>query len=232
MMIQRKRVSTAPTRISLKRRKYRGRTYQGLRPIYRGFTPRAFSRGEWKFKDINIAVDINTTEVATLLTGLAPGNGASDRIGTKVDWRSLEIRLRSEATATTGITQFCRWMIVLDRQANGVAPTLAQILLAASTTAPRNLANRKRFKIITDKAYHIGGVLNGAGTGASVPNCRYFKKYLKFRRPITTEYNTGVAGTIADIATNSIYLMALGTSGVGDTDASLAGYIRMRYTDV
>lgn len=85
----------------------------------------------------------------------------------KVEIRSIEIRLNTNVTPATGVSQVARWLILLDRQCNGAAPAaVTDFLLAQSSTAPRQLANRKRFKILFDKSFRLGGVLNGAGTGA------------------------------------------------------------------
>lgn len=205
----------------------------GLRPSYRGWNPRQFVRGEWKFLDSSINQDINTTAVLTLVNGLQPGNSASQRIGMKVSIKSMEIRLNVNVTPATGVSQVNRWFILLDRQANGAAPAaVTDYLVAQSSTAPRQLANRKRFKLITDKIYRLGGVLNGAGTGAQVAEGRMFKMYIKFRRPIIVEYNAGVAGTIADISSNSLFFGTFGTEAPGNTDTNCTGYVRIRYTDL
>lgn len=234
-MYQRKRTALAryqrrapPT----KRRRISARR-GGLIPTYRGYQPRAFSRGEWKYLDITVNQDINTTATNTLLNGLVPGTGASQRVGMKTTIRSIEIRLKCTTTAATGVNQVCRWLILLDRQSNGAAPAaVTDFLLAQSTTAPRQLANRKRFKIIVDRAFAMGGVLNGAGTGSALPQDRMFKVYIKFRRPIVVEYNVGNAGTIADIASNGLFLVTFGTEVAGNTDCGCTGYIRTRYTDM
>lgn len=200
----------------------------GLIPSYRGFQPRAFSRGEWKYLDVAINNDINSTMVATLLNGLVPGSGASQRIGMKVAIRSVELRITWETTPATGVEQQGRHLIVLDRQANGVGPAaVTDFLLAASPMAPRALINRKRFKILYDRSLPMGATAVASGN----PQGRCFKAYLKFRRPIVVEYNVGNAGTVADIVSNAMFFCTIGTEGAGNTDINCTGYIRVRYTD-
>lgn len=210
------------------RKRTQARRY-GLVPTYRGFQPRMFSRGEWKFTDVFVNVDINTAPTITLLNGLVPGNSASQRVGNKVTIRSLEMRVRVQTIPATGVEQFCRWFIVLDRQANGAAPAaITDILTANSVTALRNLENRKRFKIIVDKAFPMGATSVSTGTVTS----RMYKVYIKFRRPILVEFNNGVAGTIADIVSNSLHLCTLGNVAAGNTDCNLMTNVRLRYTDM
>lgn len=204
------------------------RTVTSTVSLYR---PRETSKGEWKYLDTTITGDMNTTAGLYLLNGLAPGTAANQRVGMKVTIRSIELRCRMTTSPVTGVDQYVRMILVLDRQPNGaVIGAVTDVLLAQSISSPRNLANRKRFKIMMDKQYAMGSNLNAATTPSTLPNMRLVKKYIK--RPIITEYNTGVAGTIADISTNSLYLMVFGTEVAGNTDTNLAGYIRIRYTDM
>lgn len=198
----------------------------GLVPSYRGYTPRAFSRGEWKFLDLTVNNAMDTTGAMLLLNGLQPGSSASQRIGMKVSIRSLEMKLIGFATAGTGVDQEHRWLVLLDRQANGAAPAaLTDFLAAGNTKGLRNLANRRRFKIVLDKRYYV----NSAGEPGAA---RVFNVYMKFRRPLIVEYNAGVTGTVADIVSNSLFLVLIGQQAAGATAGTLQGYVRIRYTDM
>ena len=205
--------------------KKRPRRYQGLVPSYRGFQPRAFSRGEWKYLDNNFNLAVSTGTSSWLLNGLAPGSSASQRIGQKVSVRSLEIRLYNQVTAGTGVDQLHRQLVVMDRQANGAPPAIANILSAADVAAPRNLEYRKRFKVLLDKTFTLNAT-------AEPGSQKWRKYYIKFKRPIVVEFNAGVAGTIADIVTNSLYIFNIGSQAAGATAGTVTGYIRMRYTDM
>lgn len=196
------------------------------------YIPYATKFGEWKYSDTQVNIDLSTTPGYVLLNGLVPGTAATQRIGQNVSIKSIEVKLRMQVTPATGVDQFVRVLIAVDRQPNGAAPVIGDLLTATSVTAPRNLNNRKRFKILMDKPYAMGGILNGAGSGSQTSNLRMVKKYMKFKRPIVVEYNTGNAGTVADITSNSIYMFTLGTEAAGNTDTNMLGYIRIRYTDM
>lgn len=147
----------------------------------------------------------------------------------KVAIRSIDIRLRASTTAATGVEQFGRFFLCWDRQANATAPAaITDVILTNAVTSPRNLAARRRFKIILDKTYAMGATATSTGTQTS----RVFKYYLKLRRPVQVEFNTANNGTIADIVSNSLYIMTTGNIAAGDTDHSLIGNIRIRYTDM
>lgn len=143
----------------------------------------------------------------------------------KVTVRSVELRLYFGATPATGIDQVHRWQIFMDRQANGAAPAVGGHLVANNVYAMRSLATRKRYKILVDKTYNIDAV----GEPGSFRTAKF---YMKFKRPIITEYNAGVAGTIADIVSNSLFFYCVGTVAAGATAGVLYGYARVRYTDM
>lgn len=207
--------------------------FQGLNPSYRGFNLRRMQLGEWKYHDNADAKDINSTPSFTLLNGIAEGVGATERVGQKVLIRSLEIRAQGWVTAATGVTNVCRAIIVQDRQTNtAVIGNITDVLEANNCMAPRSLPNRHRFKILWDKFFLLGGVLNGAGTGSSIPEQKLFKSYIKFRKPIPMHFNQGEDANVASITSNSIYLVLLGNIAAGATDANLTYYIRVRYTDM
>lgn len=221
------RTKRAPNTVytrAAKRRKY-SRRNQGLVPTYSGYNPRQFVRGEWKYADTTINQLIDQTGAITLLNGLSPGTGANQRIGMKVAIRSIEMRLVCYVIAGTGVDQMQRLNLFFDRQANGVAPAVGEQLSSNSVTYPRNLTQRKRFKIIWDKFY----TLNATGESGSM---KAFKLYMKFRRPINVEYNAGTTGTVADIVTNSLLFYGVGNVAAGPTAGAVAGRARIRYTDL
>lgn len=158
---------------------------------------------------------------------LTPGTGASGRVGMKVSITSIEFKGRLWVTAATGVDQLVRYMILLDRQCNGAAPTLlSSYLEPANVYGLRNLANRRRFKAILDKSY----TLNASGESGSQ---RTIKTYMKFRRPIIVEFNTGVVGDVTDIVSNSMWFVTLGTEANGsNTVANCTCNVRIRYTDL
>lgn len=138
--------------------------------------------------------------------------------------RSIELRLLNFATAATGVDQVHRWIVVVDKQCNATALTGAALLNAATIYGLRLLENRKRFKILLDRPVSLNA-------SAEPGTFRYHHVYMKFRRPLVTEYNTGNAGTVADIVSNSLYLYVIGSVAPGVTAGSCNGYARIRYTD-
>lgn len=208
-----------------KRRRTTSNRSRGLVPQYQGFVPRMFSLGEWKYLDTDVGNAVNTTGAYSLINGLTLGNTANSRVGQKISIRSIELRYYGFVTAGTGVDQIHRMSIIVDRQANGVTPTVGSHLTSNTPVGLRDLAYRSRYKTLFDRVW----TMNASGEPGSFRNMHV---YLKFRRPIVVEYNTGNAGTVADITTNAIYFYRVGTQAAGGTAGSSNSTCRIRFTDM
>jgi len=180
------------------------------------------NQGEFKSVDVTATAAATTASAVTLLDGIARGDEINERIGREVTLRSIQISGVSYVTPATGIDQNHRVLIVYDRQTNAAALTAAQVLSAVSCYAPRNLENRKRFKILFDRTWHLNA--------SAEPNSqRIFKFYRRLAHPVT--FNAGDAGTVADIVTGSLYMVTLGSAAPGATSGEVLVSSRLRYTD-
>jgi len=190
------------------------------------------SNGEFKAKDTNLDYNFNTTGTLVLLNGIARGDEISERNGREIMMKSIQITMKSAATAGTGLPQAMRALVVYDKQANAAAPTVAQILEGGLdsrvTTRMRNLENRKRFVILMDEVFTVGPLGVNVGALGADPN-HVLKWYKKVHLPV--EFNSGDAGTVADITTGSLYLVTVGDKDSGETDGFGYGMCRIRYTD-
>ena len=213
-----------------KRTSYRGRHRFGAikkrkvmrRVIRHGYPGRGPSRVEFKAVDTTVNIACDTTGAVHLLNGIARGDDINQRIGRRVVMRSIEMRVESLVTATTGVDQNHRVLVVFDRQTNAVALTAADVLTAVDINSPRNLTNRSRFKIIYDNLHH----LNASGESGSHKVIDWYKR-LWF--PVT--FNSGDDGTVADIQTGSMYLVVVGNRSAGADAGAVGGRVRIRYTD-
>jgi len=178
--------------------------------------------GELKSVDTAISQVQDTTGAVTLLNGIARGDDINERSGRQVTLKSIQMKVFSTATSGTGIDQIQRIMVIYDRQTNAAALTIAQVLNSASPMSQRNLENRARFTILYDKTFPI----NADGESGSK---RYFSWYRKLNHPVT--FNSGDAGTVADITTGSLYFLTVGTVAPGATAGSTNGTFRVRYED-
>lgn len=178
--------------------------------------------GEFKSKDSSDTNPANSTTRVVLLNGIARGDEISERNGREVVMRSVQLScyMRAKAGATT--PQIIRYVLFYDRQTNATAPAVTDLLQADAVNAMRNLENRRRFKIFMDKKVSVDGPSSGTGSHA-------WEFYRKLRHPVT--FNSGDAGTVADITTGSLYLLITGTEAAGATDCQQYVRGRVRYTD-
>lgn len=180
-------------------------------------------KSEFKVADTLFNAEMSTTGVVTLVNGLTKGTDESNRIGRKVQIRSIQVD-GNAAIKSAGLTQIDRVMLVKDRQPNGALPTVGDIVTGGGALSVRNLDNRKRFKILWDHQFELAKY--GTGQGETNRVKKYFKK--KFE----TVFNSGDTGTIGDINTNALYFVVVGTGAPGTTAASSYYNVRVRFTDM
>lgn len=221
-------INAAKKTIPLKKRKLNSTNQQALRT---GGWANPTRGGELKFKDTNIS--FNTPIAGTgkeftppgstnLLNGLVPGSSAEQRIGRKVIIKSVLIRYAvSLADTSTGGSPI-RMMVFYDKQANAAYPAVTDMLLADAFTSQNNLSNRDRFVTIFDLITDPVCTANNqtvAGTLYKSVN-------------LETMFNAGNAGTIGDITSGSIYIIAAQVGTVKAAPPIITVNCRVRYTDV
>lgn len=181
-------------------------------------------RGELKVKDTLIDSDINTVGDMILLNGIARGDDISERIGRQIELVSVNFEGTVYGSATT-VNQNIRWAIVYDRFPNGVAPTIPLIYTSISDpSSPRVLDNRNRFTVLASKHLTVsapGGIHD-----------QFVVKKYRGLRGFETTFNSGDAGTVADIQSGALYLLMHGTVNDGATECSCYGNVRVRFRDM
>lgn len=206
---------------------YKRRRYPSIRPrsVLRsgGLLPYP-SNVERKFLDTALTADATTTASINAVNVMVVGTGANTRIGRRILMKSLQIRcqIEREDPATT-TAQHVRMMVVYDRQSNGAAPAVTDILDTSAVQSLRNMANVGRFFMLSDEFVEITAAQGGN---------QYFiyNKFLKFNLPVY--YNAGNAGTIADVSTGGLFVIYLGSQAAGVDDINVTGSARLRFTDM
>lgn len=156
---------------------------------------------------------------AAVLNSMQLGTANGQRIGRKIQLRSVQIRYTVTPPGAGGVSQN-RFVIVYDKQTNGAAPTASDVFAINAFDSPLNLNNAERFVVIMDEITDScqSQLINMSG-----------KRYAKIR--LDTLY-AGNAGTVGDITTGGLFLFCANNSdpivGVASTSYS---YTRVRYTD-
>jgi hypothetical protein len=187
---------------------------QALRDINR---LRQFINTEIKSADITATEASSTTPTFDLVNGLIPGNGNGQRTGQSVKCQNVDMRfiLTINASATTS---FARIIMVMDKQTNSAVFAIGSLLNAGNVYSAYTVGGQNRFIVMYDQTFALNN--NGEQT-ASVCVRLGFQPH--------TEYNTGTAGTVADINTNSIYFVHL--SDQATNTIAISYYIRYWYVD-
>lgn len=173
---------------------------------------------EKKYIDNTNTTTSNGTAALVLLNGLSQGTTAITREGQSIKMSSIFFH-GLWAINSLASTTLARVMLILDTQANASVPAASDILVTPSAVlSPLTIGNGMRFKVLMDTRVSMS--ING------VEQIRR-KRYMKCGFHV--KYNTGNAGTIADIQTNSLYMLHVSDSNVNAP--SFAYWIRVRYID-
>lgn len=247
--IGRTKKAYAPRKV-MQRRRQSGRFKLGYGPGYsrtggfwRANKQQTRGKQELKFKDQLL------TDQAVLVAGLVmedtihvidTGVGPEQRIGRKSVIRSVQMHLQfylPEAvigSSGVGSDDTVRFMVVLDRQCNGTAPSVGTIFetsLVTTILSPLNLENKHRYKVLKTMYCKIEpkvlALTSASADSSIVPfTSKFINVYIPFKRGIIIEYS-GATGSIGEMRSNNIFIVAFSQHG----DARVTGTIRVRFTD-
>lgn len=176
---------------------------------------------EKKYIDVSFTTTSSTTVAFTNINGIQLGTTATTRLGQSLKIVSVYVNGYWDIPSfLTPFTAYCRLIVFIDKQANGATPSASDILTPATVLGAMVVGNSKRFKILMDVRKHISTV------GPATAIVRRFK-----RVSIKTEYNTGNAGTVADIQTNSMFLMHMSDIAAANGPPSFFADVRSRFVD-
>lgn len=175
-----------------------------------------------------------------LLNGVAQGVTRITRLGDLARMTSVQIKIQASLATDELAPQSQRLILVYDKQADGAALTVANVIdgavIGGITHRPYQLDNvPNRFKILYDKTFAInpqavGTVTVATGvTAAYAPNTKIIHKKIKLNKKVN--YGLGTAGTVADISTGSLYLLFLGTDATAGQPATALGGVRVYFKD-
>lgn len=245
------RNAQAVTTTVIKQPVYRGNMgFQNQNRFGRGRALPAFlsgAGGEIKAIDIPFVISpFRAPATATgiiLLNGVQTGAGFFNRVGSRIEMKSLHVRGAVVNTATTAATGVARLLIVYDRQPGGALPVITDILLnrdqagATSITgaAEVNLDNRDRWIILRDTEWYIPSCTNTAGVLTNGPQFPGdddefdVNLFIPLKGLITHFNSTANPATIANIATGALY--AVFVTNATDSTWSIGANYRLRFDD-
>lgn len=181
--------------------------------------------GEIKFVNTTVSTTADTTGAVTLLSGMVKGDSEGERIGQRVTYSyikgTLYFKGGSNGTAVG-------WGVIYDKHPNGSAPSIAGVIEGTpdgTNVIPKPTWNN-RFTVLKSGHFKLGdNAGNISDDNLKVVN---FNANLKMRQQI---FNSGNAGTVADIEEGGIFLVTWGERAAGATAATVLGRISIGYRD-
>jgi len=243
------------SRATLKRR-YDARTYSGFGKMIKsnkastGYKKRKFNPGydrtggyygrfngkggEYKFFDTQVNV-VPAPALGFILPSLnlvVQGITEDTRVGRKMTIKSINWHMQAatptyEGTVDPGQGDALRVILYLDKQCNGAAAGVTDILESAGWQEFRNLAENQRFDILMDKTIDInpGTLASFAVNDFNGVRIRHSSSFFK-KCNIPIEYN-GPSGLIGTIRSNNLGVLIIAANGTAD----FISKVRIRYSD-
>lgn len=184
---------------------------------------------ELKYNDTILSSQYNCvlpSSTILLVNGLAVGDDDTNRDGRRVYNDHVEVRgdfYYSSAVSAHAVDQV-RGILVYDKQPNGAAPAVTDILAGTGNPdCPYNMNNSGRFDILWDKCWGLPYV--PAATTAMV-KFPILKEIIPVKR--STQYS-GTGSTIANIATGSLYLIWIGSQASGGNNTVVDLSVRIYF---
>lgn len=176
---------------------------------------RRFKVGELKFLD-NSITDASIASAGTIVEdsvlGIAQGVGPGQRVGRQITVKKLMWRYNVENPSTSGSggksPDVVRLILYLDKQCNGAAAVVGDILESADYQSFRNPCNSGRFQILMDRTHQLNAA-GGAGDGTSndfvgIGHSETFFKDVN----IKVEFNS-TTGAITELTSNNIGVLII-----------------------
>lgn len=204
-------------------------------------------RGEIKTVDIAFQESaINNVGYIALLNGVQEGTSFYNRVGRKIEMKSIRLRATYDTNGGDGDGTSTTWriMVIYDRQPNGAFPASTDLLLSydnagvtsQTTFSDLNMNNIDRFQILADI---MGTAPDDATTAlynnvaAVIPSERegVIDRYIKLNGAITQYKSTSNPAQIGDISTGALYLYILGDDDPATAPFALNWQARLRFWD-
>ncbi len=181
---------------------------------------------EKKHFDVSESMNFASNETLRTLSTMAQGDSSSTRTGLKVSAKILYLKFG--ITWSAGVAPsagVCRMLVILDKNSQGVAPALGDVLESGGTLSQYNNINEgRRFVIIYDKIFNNGNSSSTADTDRAI--------HVKI--PINRNIwylNSGATPTT--LGRNQLYILGIGDSTIASGNAPAVTYnSRLYYEDL
>ncbi len=146
---------------------------------------------ERKIRDFLMSdtLPVNGTGVVTLATGIAEGDGETERDGEQIYIKSIELRGEIVGNANNTVDTLARLIVFrANSNINGVLPNVTEILESDDVLSLRQNLNRGDFTTLFDRTFIIKVPTTTADQHSVV-----FHKYIRFANPKICNYDLTTA---------------------------------------
>lgn len=189
------------------------------------------------------ATSVFTGNVVAIAAGslvqIAQGDQPYQRTGRRITIKSIHMRIAmilQPTTAPTAGGDVYRFMLILDKQANGAAPAAVDVLTAPSGGAVtyfnyNALENSERFQVLSDvmRPINCGAAMNNAVAPNSITSSQVLH-FIKLNKKVSIpiEYSSSaVNGALSTVKSNNLFVLTFTSGG----DAQMIMQARLRYVD-
>lgn len=178
---------------------------------------------ELKYDNGTVTTTVSTTGSVVQMLDVANGTGSSERIGKSIMLHDMTLNYNILPNAASSRLLW-RCVIVYDRQTNGAAPSVTDVMHTTAVESMYNADNQTRFKVLYDQS----GVIVTNATGIDIEYKTIYRNIKISLKGLRTEYS-GTGSTSASIIKGGIYMILLGNTvtGYAITEAN-----RIQFSDV
>lgn len=214
--------------------------------LYRPMPGPRYAKTEVKSLDLaNASYALDSTGTVTCLNLIRAGSSFFNRIGRKVNMKSLHLKMFLNPVRTSAAPDYVRVMVVYDSQSNGAAPAISDVIQdtdqagtnSTNAFSSANLNNRDRFRILCD--YRIApptttvtaGVVTNVGVVDPLTEVIDIERFIPLKGLVTQFKADSSPAVIGDIATGGLFLITYGRYASGAEGWQATGSFRLRYKD-
>lgn len=183
--------------------------------------------------ETSTVISATTGTISGAVLNIAEGSSDVTRVGNKITVTNVNVRIHfNVADMTTAAFQNrnVRFILYIDRQANGSAPQPTEIISipgGISEKSYRNLDNLDRFVILRDKFIHLPMISTNALHTLTGPSPVYtFNKKVE----CAVHYN-GATGALTELRSNNIAFLLVPDVPVTAQAISFTSLTRIKYID-
>lgn len=209
-------------------------TIADTRPYKKVNSERDEPHNELKFAQSLIIDAVVATAGAIFQTifQVPQGSGQSQRNGRRITVTSIHWRFRISLPPQDGIGSpksgdTLRVIMYLDKQANGGAALVTDILDTAAINSFRQMSNIERFEILSDDLYNFNYSGMASDAIGNVSQGEVVKSYVTTKHTLIPVEYSGTDGLLTEIRSNNVGILLISSKDI----MGFGSVIRIRYTD-